>query len=134
MGIPKAKKTMQTQTAARFAVVGINQDADFCECCGKSGINSVVWIRDNQTGLVKHFGQVCAAKPAKGFDCQAEIKKSVSAFKAAQTDAQALAFRMYRQRGGTYAEVPGGIKPTDPALVDQCKAEAWATIKAARNL
>jgi len=63
--------------ANRFKVLGINDDKNFCECCGKSGLQRVVWIEDTETGEVKHFGTSCAAKPAKGFDCIDEIKEAI---------------------------------------------------------
>ena len=63
--------------ANRFKVLGINDDRNFCECCGKSGLQRVVWIEDTETGEVKHFGTSCAAKPAKGFDCTNEIKEAI---------------------------------------------------------
>lgn len=61
----------------RFIVKGINDDKDFCECCGKNGLQRVVWIEDTETGEIKHFGTSCAQKPAKGFDCTAEIKSAI---------------------------------------------------------
>lgn len=86
---------------ARFLVKGINDDQSFCECCGKSGLNRVVWIEDTETGEIKHFGTTCAAKPAKGFDCIAEIKSAIK--QANENEKRIVANAMYR-----YRKVHGG--------------------------
>lgn len=64
---------------ARFQILGVNDDRDFCECCGKQGLKRVVWIQDNELSEVKHFGTVCATQPAKGFgpDVEKAIKSAV---------------------------------------------------------
>ena len=81
---------------ARFIVKGINDDKSFCECCGKSGLQRVVWIEDTETDEIKHFGTSCAQKPAKGFDCVAEIK---NALKRAKEDEKRICLAaMYRYR------------------------------------
>lgn len=115
---------------ARFQVTGINDKRDFCECCGKSGLQRVVWILDTETGDEKHFGTSCAAKPAKGFDCVAEIKAEVRRIDNSLKAAYARAGQAYRKAGGTYAP---GFHPTkgyaistvnDTALWEQlCAAE-----------
>jgi hypothetical protein len=122
---------------ARFVVRGINDDKSFCECCGKSGLQRVVWIEDLETGEVKHFGTVCALKPAKGFDCVAEIK---SAIKAAKDEEKAICstagYRYRTVHGGTY--INGRDKDGSPirtvadkALWNQCLKEATKMRRAA---
>jgi len=85
---------------ARFQITGINDKRDFCECCGKSGLQRVVWILDTETGDEKHFGTSCAAKPAKGFDLDKEIKAAVRSVNEALKMAYGRAYRAYRMGGG----------------------------------
>jgi hypothetical protein len=116
----------------RFQVIGINDKASFCECCGKSNLQRVVWILDNETGEEKHFGTVCALKPAKGFDCVSEIK---SAMKLAKENEQRIcsnaAYRYRKIYGAGY--VDGRDKNGSPirtvadrALWERCLQEAAA--------
>jgi len=51
----------------RFIIKGINDDRDFCMCCGRKGLKRVVWIEDTESGEIKHFGTTCAVSPIKGF-------------------------------------------------------------------
>lgn len=115
---------------ARFLVRGINDDKSFCECCGKSGLQRVVWIEDMETGDVKHFGTSCAMKPAKGFDCLDEIK---SAIKAAKDEEKAVcSTAMYRYRkihNGQMINISAEVgypasRVADIALWAQCLVEA----------
>ena len=85
---------------ARFQITGINDKRDFCQCCGKSGLQRVVWILDTETGDEKHFGTSCAAKPAKGFDLDKEIKAAVRSINEALKLAYSRAFRAYKADGG----------------------------------
>jgi hypothetical protein len=82
---------------ARFIVKGINDDKSFCECCGKNGLQRVVWIEDTETGEIKHFGTSCAQKPAKGFDCVAEIKSAIKQAKEDEKRMIAHASYLYRK-------------------------------------
>lgn len=87
---------------ARFNVLAVNDDRDFCECCGRAGLKRVVWIEDTETQEIKHFGTTCAASPVKGFAVQKEIKQAISAFQHRQQMIWSLAHRLYRKAGGTY--------------------------------
>ena len=71
--------------ASRFVVKGVNDEQNFCSCCGKSGLKRVVWIEDTETGVVSHFGTTCAESPAKAFGVTAEIRAAVRKF---QSDAK----------------------------------------------
>ena len=42
-------------------IVGINDEMDSCEVCGKTGLKRVVWIDDGE-GNVVHVGTSCAAR------------------------------------------------------------------------
>lgn len=55
---------MKANEAPRKKIIGVNDDQDFCCCCGKSGLKVVVWIEDGETGEIAHFGRVCATKQA----------------------------------------------------------------------
>jgi len=131
------------QRNKRFEVLGINDDRDFCECCGKLNLKRVVWIKDNETGIVRHFGVVCADKPAKGFDVSAEIKQASKEFKAKQDTKQReamyadmsrryeVAKTLYFQRGGTMetrvAKYNGKTFEaySDQSLFSACHKEAF---------
>lgn len=113
----------------RFQVRGINDDKSFCECCGKSGLQRVVWIEDMETGEIKHFGTSCAVKPAKGFDCTTEIKSAIREFDAAQKSVFATAGHLYRKvyngsRVSGVDEKGPFTKYTDDALWARCIQEA----------
>lgn len=118
--------------ATRFQVRGINDDKSFCECCGKSGLQRVVWIEDMETGEIKHFGTVCALKPAKGFDCSEEIKSAIKSANAKEKTICASAGYRYRKvHCGTY--IHGRDKDGSPistvadrTLWERCITEAKA--------
>lgn len=57
----------QRHAMSRYQFLGVNDDRDFCECCGKIDLKRVVWIEDLEEGTIKHFGSVCAQNPAKAF-------------------------------------------------------------------
>jgi len=52
---------------SNFKIKGVNDDRNFCECCGKDNLKSVVWIENLETGELKHFGSTCALSPLKAF-------------------------------------------------------------------
>lgn len=89
----------QRRTMSRFQVLGVNDDRDFCECCGKQGLKRVVWIQDNELCEVKHFGTVCATQPSKGFgpDVEKAIKSAVRRAVELQKSGWSYAFRSMRQ-------------------------------------
>jgi hypothetical protein len=87
----------ERNTEMRFIVKGINDDKSFCECCGKSGLQRVIWIEDTETGEIKHFGTSCALKPAKGFDCVVEIKSAIKQAKENEKRICSHAGYLYRK-------------------------------------
>lgn len=114
----------------RFEVVGINDERDYCECCGKNNLKRVVWIRDTETDEVKHFGTTCANAPAKGFNLKAEIKEAIARFDSRLKAINHMAYHEYRRRGGKYIANPEG----DGWMPES--REAYAAIRAeisARN-
>jgi len=122
--------------ANRFKVLGINDDKSFCECCGKDGLQRVVWIEDTETGEIKHFGTTCAASPKKGFDLKEEIKQEIRRFDYAQKAILSWAWNLYRKVYNGPIEnmtepsklgfgvVIVGARATDIALYNRCKTEA----------
>lgn len=120
---------MQT---SKFKVLGVNDDQDSCECCGKQGLKKVVWIENTETGSIQHFGVVCAANPAKAFGLDSEIKSAVQSFKAKCQAAISIAHRMYRAAGGKYVSdgkplsEGGGWMVTDRAAWDSFFQKAKA--------
>lgn len=80
---------------SRFQILGVNDDRDFCDCCGKQGLKRVVWIQDNELGEIKHFGTSCATQPAKGFGpaVEREIKSAVRRSIRLQQDGWSYAYR-----------------------------------------
>lgn len=86
----------------RYQVLGVNDDKDFCQCCGKEGLKRVVWIEDTETGEIRHFGTTCAASPRKGFGVDKQIKDAIAEFTNKTSAAAYLAHRAYRASGGAY--------------------------------
>lgn len=112
----------------RFLVKGINDDKSFCECCGKNGLQRVVWIEDTETGDIKHFGTSCAMKPAKGFDCSAEIKSAIKEANEQEKRIISEASRRYKAYNGPRIrgtdEKGPFSKVADIVLWERCKIEA----------
>lgn len=116
--------------ASRYKVLAVNDDKDFCECCGRQGLKQVVWIEDTETQEIKHFGTTCAAAPVKGFGVEKEIRGAISTFKARKQAFFRWAHKIYRKAGGTYTEVePNSFKANDMSLLEQCLTQARAELK-----
>lgn len=49
-----------------YNILGVNDDRDYCELCGKTNIARVVWLENKETGQVQHLGTSCAAKLLSG--------------------------------------------------------------------
>jgi hypothetical protein len=113
---------------ARFQVLSVNDDRDFCECCGKTGLKRVVFIQDNETGEVKHFGTSCAMSPVKGFGIDKEIKAAISRANDKAKMLNILAHQAYKRAGGSYVANPDGYswRAADPALHSQCRQQEAA--------
>lgn len=110
------------QMTNRFQVLSISDDRDFCECCGKTGLKRVVFIRDTETDEVKHFGTTCANAPAKGFNLGNEIKAAISRHNNYLKTLNALAYYEYKRSGGKYiGNGDAGWKAADPALYQQSR-------------
>lgn len=113
---------------ARFQVIGVNDDKDFCECCGRSGLKRVVWIQDEESGEIKHFGTTCATSPKHGFGVDTEVKVAVKRADDKIRTLNILASYAYRRKGGSYIKNADGVSwtPADRDLLQACKAEIEA--------
>ncbi|WP_287145228.1 hypothetical protein [Achromobacter sp.] len=112
--------------AVRFSVLGVTDDRDFCQCCGRQGLKRVVWIEDRESGVVQHFGTTCATAPAKGFGVAPAVKAATARFGDAQRLFWTRVNTEYRRRGGYHVPDPGrrGVfVAADSALKDAVTAE-----------
>lgn len=98
---------------ARYIFLGINDDRDTCECCGRTNLKRVVWIEDTETGEVKHYGTTCATNPAKAFGhkINKDIRTASASFERRQREAHLQAWQMIR-RHRPNLQLPLG--PTEP--------------------
>lgn len=114
--------------APKYIVRGVNDEKDYCECCGKTGLKKVVWIENVETSEVMHFGVVCATQPQKGFGVDTEIKRAINEHKEREKALWSEAFRIYRkERGGKLETDPKDIyshRVADQALYAECLAQA----------
>lgn len=113
----------------RFSVVGVNDERDFCECCGKSGLKRVVWVRDAETDDVKHFGTTCVLAPSKAFGLEKQVKEALDSFKSREQYIFRAAYASYKGRGGSYVAhpaKPGTWTPADPQLYAAVLADVRA--------
>lgn len=126
-----------TSPALRFKVMGVNDDADDCACCGRTGLKRVVWIQDLETSEIRHYGTTCAANPAKAFGLGKEIKAEIANFESRQRAMWGYAGKIYRQRGGKYVSdgIPmhegGALLPANKELMAECLKESKARFAAA---
>jgi len=111
---------------SRFQIKGINDDTDFCMCCGKQGLKKVVWIEDGETGSLEHFGVICAINPSKAFGIgKADLKQHEVVFQHIQSVISSRARRLYREAGGEmkmathYSSIPSNVE-----LWNQCRESA----------
>jgi hypothetical protein len=116
--------------ANRYNVVGVNDDKDFCECCGRQGLKRVVWIEDTETQEIKHFGTTCAAAPVKGFGVDKEIKQAIRKFQDQEQARWRYAHSLYRKAGGKYTgNGQDGWKADDITLLEDCITKSKAAVK-----
>jgi hypothetical protein len=113
---------------ATYKVLAVNDERDFCECCGRQNLKKVAWIENEETGEIKHFGTTCATAPQKGFNVDREIKRAMAEFEYQQQLINQAAHREYRKQGGKYAppDAKGIFKMRDRALFDSIRAQIVA--------
>lgn len=114
----------------QLRVLAVNDDRDFCECCGRQGLKRVVWIEDCESGVIKHFGTTCAAAPAKGFGLEKEIKRAIAERDHIEKTLNFITHRSYRESGGIYTDgsKPGTRKPADMHLWQSIRAKHAANV------
>lgn len=138
-------------------ILGINDDRDFCQCCGKTGLRRVVWIENLETGTIRHFGTTCAGKNAPALfgeikeavkehnkELSAAVEQELAKRRRARTDAfLARKNELYTKAGGTWYEFTffsgeKGDLPSDGELMERCweqaNAEIYAVTEAPRQL
>jgi hypothetical protein len=67
-----------TATARQFKILGICDNVNACDCCGKTELQKTVAIENCETGSIGYFGTTCAMQPSKcfGFEKSAEASAS----------------------------------------------------------
>lgn len=122
----------------RFIIKGINDDENFCACCGKQGLKKVVWIEDTETGALEHFGVICALKPSKAFGIvKDDMKAHERSWKGIERQSWIMARKAYRHAGGIWRTIyddKGRMDHTeaeDLILWEQCKVEGMKRVRAA---
>lgn len=107
-----------------FRVLAVNDDKDFCQCCGRSGLKRVVWIEDEQAGEIKHFGTTCATSPAKGFEVDKALQVAITRWNDLCKTRGHRAFRLYRNAGGQFGPMnryTGVFPALDKLLMAFCR-------------
>lgn len=72
----------------KYQRLGVTDERDGCECCGRYGLKKVVALKDSESGDVVYFGSSCAAR-AEGWGTKAsdgpkmltKLKQSAEALK-----------------------------------------------------
>lgn len=90
-----------TNTEKSYKILGVNDDESTCDCCGKRGLNSVVWIENLLTGEIRHFGTTCALQPAKALGItKQEVDGAARDFKRKMQAVFRNAWIAYKNSGG----------------------------------
>lgn len=112
---------------ARYKVLTVNDEKDHCQCCGKTGLKRVVWIEDQLSGEIKHYGTICALHPSKAFGLEREVKAAVQRHQGIGKAITAMTHVEYRKAGGKYARVDEfSIRPSDKPLFETMRAKVIA--------
>lgn len=51
-----------------LTILGVTDEITICECCGKKNLRDTVCLEETETGEVKYFGSICAARALGGKD------------------------------------------------------------------
>jgi hypothetical protein len=114
-----------TATTSNFRILGICDEVNACECCGKSDLQKTVAILNTETGTIGYFGSSCAMQPAKCFGFEkSEMNRALRDFKSAQQILWGKARRIYKERGGKmvpreYAKTSFGFPIFEYLYADQ---------------
>ena len=88
-------KRLKMELEYKYKVLGVNDDKDFCTCCGKPNLARVVWLENMESGEVSHSGTKCASKLAAPEAIKRAEKKANQALVQRQDELEALAFEAY---------------------------------------
>jgi len=95
-----------TATARQFKILGICDNVNSCDCCGKADLQKTVAIENCETGEIGYFGTSCAMQPSKCFGFEKkEISSAISHFKARSNAYYSKVSRIYKERGGKRIQV-----------------------------
>ena len=95
-----------TTTERQFKILGICDNINTCDCCGKQNLQKTVAIESLETGEIGYFGTSCATRPAKCFGFEKkEITYALSFFKAKSEAYYSKVSRIYKERGGKRIQV-----------------------------
>lgn len=126
-----------TITQSRFKFLGVCDDVNECECCGKTNLARTIAFEDMVTSEIRHFGTSCATNPAKGFDAEtvAQIKTLKGFLATLAKEFWGDVWRYYKHIGGKmdYSNKVDGC----PAILHPdlaIKAEKWAKEKHAERI
>lgn len=121
-------------TIRRFKILGVCDNINECDCCGKTELQKTVAIENLENGEIKYFGTTCAMQPAKGFEFEKkEMNKVISDFKRKQQRVWSKARVIYKAEGGKFEPIMEmhpvlktmgvvGLRVADTARFDQiCK-------------
>lgn len=72
-------------------VLGITEQVNTCDCCGKSDLKRTVAIMDMETQEINYYGTTCAAKVEK-FSCENEVYAEYLSKKIASDIATAVKY------------------------------------------
>ncbi len=95
-----------TATARQFNILGICDNVNSCDCCGKTQLQKTVAIENCETGAIGYFGTSCAMQPSKCFGFEKrEMNSAISQFKAKSIAYYSKVSRIYKERGGKRIQV-----------------------------
>jgi hypothetical protein len=124
-----------TATAARqFRILGITDNINSCDCCGKQNLQKTVAIENCETGETGHFGTTCAMQPSKCFGFEkSEMARALSDYKREQEIIWAKTRFLYKTKGGKMVSYDDrltgggmGLRYDDLPLRDECEREIRA--------
>lgn len=109
---------MDTATARRaFRYLGITDESDSCDCCGKTGLKRVVGLEHIDSGEVVRYGTSCAARALGTRYADRELK---AAAKAANVTLARIAY--FVERAEALEATPAGDSTAYRAEIARLRA------------
>lgn len=126
-----------TNSTAQYRILGIADDINACDCCGKQNLKKTVAIENCETGEIGHFGTSCAMQPSKCFGLEkSDIAKAMSDYKAKLQNIWAKTRVLYKSKGGKMIAYDDratggsmGLRYADIELRDLCEKEVRLNLK-----